>query len=74
MKREDMMWFCLECRLSKEQKSHLEDHVEAKHIEHDGYICEVCHHAFRSRKTLRNHRNKKGHFKTTIIDPLVVYQ
>jgi len=55
MVKVDKKWRCLECgRLAK--KSHLVEHIEAKHIvDHPGCICNVCGQFFKHRVKMRTH-------------------
>lgn len=48
-------WLCMECGY-KSKKSHVMEHVEAKHVEHPGYACPICPKTFQTRGSLRQHR------------------
>ena len=49
------LWICLVCGIVR-KKSHLFDHIEARHVVHPGYTCDHCVKSYRSRATYRKHR------------------
>lgn len=65
MRRTDpKVWECMDCGY-KGKKSHVVEHVEAKHVDHPGYTCQLCPKVFQTRGSLRQHR--KAHKYPTIV-------
>ena len=54
------MWACTECDYSSKSKCNVGHHIEAKHIQHDGYYCFQCDKTLPSKGALRMH-NKRNH-------------
>ena len=50
-------WLCLDCSYVGRKKSHVYEHVEAKHVDHPAYQCEECNRICKSRNSLRAHKN-----------------
>ena len=48
-------WVCLECGYQR-KKSHVIEHIEARHVEHPGYACMECPKVFQTRGSLRQHK------------------
>jgi len=48
-------WFCKACSYQTTSKSHMQEHVEAKHLTHDGYFCQSCNRTYKTKNTFRSH-------------------
>ena len=58
-----IMWACTVCGHATKQRYHLTTHIEAKHIQSDGFPCMHCNKLCPSKNALgthvsRYHRNK----------------
>ena len=51
-------WLCKDCGYVGNRKGHVYEHVEAKHVDHPAYICDLCDSVCKNRSSLRAHRNK----------------
>jgi len=49
-------WICIVCNYLSKKKSHITDHVEAKHIDHPGFVCPLCDKQLRNSIALRRHK------------------
>ena len=49
------LWSCLVCGYATKIKTNMKFHVESKHIQSDGFECQICHLFCQNRKALRNH-------------------
>jgi len=49
------VWQCLECGKEYKLKGDASRHVEAHHIDHPGFSCDVCGKIYKTRDSLRNH-------------------
>ena len=58
MIKEDRMWKCLDCEWQTQYKTRLFEHVEAKHVETDGYMCKPCGKHLPSIKSWNQHKFK----------------
>merc|ERR1712142_99641 len=38
-----VLWQCLECNYTSKKNLNVFEHIESKHIQHGGYLCEMCH-------------------------------
>ena len=56
------MWRCVDCSYSSRNKAHVANHVEAKHIQSQGFNCEYCGKFCPNRNSLHVHisRNHRG--------------
>jgi len=52
------VWQCLTCGWEAKIKTRLYEHVEAKHVETNGYSCPICGKFCSSQKGLKNHKFK----------------
>eukprot|EP00092_Neocalanus_flemingeri_P077240 GFUD01095880.1.p1 GENE.GFUD01095880.1~~GFUD01095880.1.p1 ORF type:complete len:358 (+),score=69.27 GFUD01095880.1:288-1361(+) len=52
------VWKCLACGWEAKIKTRLYEHVEAKHVETNGYSCPICGKYCSSQKALKNHKFK----------------
>ena len=48
-------WQCNECFYSSKFKTNVREHIEAKHVESDGFYCPQCEKICPNKKSLRNH-------------------
>ena len=59
-----VLWQCHDCTFTSKNRHNVFDHVESKHVEHEGYLCQICNKtcptlgAFR-KHTSRNHGPSK---------------
>jgi len=54
------LWQCNECEYSSVMRCNMKAHIEAKHIQHDGYYCALCNKTCPSKSAFRMH-NKRNH-------------
>ena len=52
------MWKCLNCEWQTKFKTRMFEHVEAKHVETDGYLCALCDKYLPSLKSWKQHKFK----------------
>jgi len=48
-------WVCFVCEYTSKYKSHVIEHVEAKHVDHPPYVCGICEKTFKARNGFRQH-------------------
>ena len=48
-------WFCKMCAYQNNNRGHMKEHVEAKHLTHDGYVCNSCQRVYKTNASLRVH-------------------
>jgi len=48
-------WFCQVCPFQSGRKSHMQGHIEAKHLSHDGYLCQTCNKTYKTKNSFRVH-------------------
>ena len=58
MYREDGVWKCSDCDYFSNHKGHTFEHIEAKHVQHSGYQCEICQKIMKTFASLRTHKSK----------------
>ena len=58
MVREEGVWKCLDCSWQTQYKTRLFEHVEAKHVETDGYFCKLCDKHLPSIISWKQHKSK----------------
>ena len=58
------LWRCIECGHSNKRKQAVEKHIEANHIQSDGFNCEHCGKFCPNKNYLQVHisRNHRGQF------------
>ena len=61
MSRVDHVWHCSVCPYKSVKKDHVFYHVEAKHVESDGYECSACGYYSKTLQSYKSHvkRNHK---------------
>lgn len=52
------LWHCNDCSYQSSNKAHVFEHVEAKHIVHSGYICQICEKVLKTSASYRMHFKK----------------
>jgi len=57
------VWQCSECSYSSKVKCNMTQHIEARHIQHAGYYCFLCHKTCPTKNAFRMH-NKRNHEHT----------
>merc|ERR1712098_590928 len=58
MLKDGGIWFCMACSYQTQQKSHVYEHIEAKHVEHPGYECSFCKKVFKRKGDFGRHRSQ----------------
>jgi len=53
------VWQCLDCEYSSKLKHNVFEHVESKHIQHEGYYCYLCNKSCPSQSAFRMHNKRK---------------
>ena len=53
------MWSCTECGYATNYYTALTNHIESKHIETDGFVCEFCQTFCPTRNALKSHKHRK---------------
>lgn len=51
-------WRCLDCTFASRNRHHVIEHIEAKHVDHPGYVCGECGVTLRNRSALRSHKSR----------------
>ena len=61
MLKVEHVWQCSVCSYRSPKKSNVFDHVEAKHVESDGYECSACGYYSKTLQSYKSHvkRNHK---------------
>ena len=59
------VWKCMACGWQTKFKTRLYEHVEAKHVETNGYTCQICQKFCPTQKALKMHRSK---YHRNVID------
>ena len=62
MTKLDSGWHCLACGWETSHKTRLYEHVEAKHVQTNGYSCPICEKVCQSKNALKCHRYKYHRF------------
>lgn len=55
-------WQCQQCSFSSKQRHHVKNHIESKHIESGGFLCQICNAICRTRQALTMHNFRKHKF------------
>jgi len=53
------IWQCIVCEYVSKQKHNVFEHIESKHIQHEGYYCYLCNKRCPSQSALRMHNKRK---------------
>ena len=48
-------WQCIQCKYTTKNKTHMSEHIDAKHIERVGIVCLFCSKICPNVKSLKNH-------------------
>jgi len=59
----DGLYHCTDCNAAMVNKTHLIEHVDAKHVVHPPYSCDSCGKLIQSRSCFRRHRNKHERYE-----------
>jgi len=51
----DGHWACADCDYTSKKNSNVYEHIEAKHVQGPGYMCQECEKVCPTRKSLRHH-------------------
>ena len=51
-------WQCTECGYNSKKISHVQNHVEAKHVRSSGFSCPLCHKQCPTRNALMIHKSR----------------
>ena len=62
MTKLDSGWHYLACGWETSHKTRLYEHVEAKHVQTNGYSCPICEKVCQSKNALKCHRYKYHRF------------
>jgi len=54
-----VLWQCLECDYTSKKNLNVFEHIEAKHIQHEGYYCQLCNTTCPSKSAFRMHKKRK---------------
>ena len=57
-KLDDGSWTCLVCAYSTHHKTNMFQHVEARHVQTEGYHCLLCQKFCPNSKSLKNHKSR----------------
>ena len=49
-------WKCSQCGKQAFSKTDITRHIEAAHLDHPGFACDICEETIRTRNALRQHR------------------
>ena len=58
-----VIWRCADCDHQTKFRTSLFEHVESKHIDSSGYICQYCLKLCRTRNALRSHIHRQHNTK-----------
>ena len=58
MYKDGQTWCCSDCSYQSQKKSHVYEHIEAKHVEHTGYECSFCNKIFKTKGAFGRHRSQ----------------
>jgi len=54
-----VLWQCLECDYSSKKNLNVFEHIESKHIQHEGYFCQLCNTTCPTKSAFRMHKKRK---------------
>jgi len=52
-------WQCNDCFRTSNKKINIMEHIEASHVDSPGYNCDICYKVFKTKHSLRTHKNVK---------------
>lgn len=52
------LWQCTQCNYSSKKSSHVQNHVEAKHVQTEGHYCPICSKFCATRNGLMIHKSR----------------
>jgi len=52
-------WQCTVCEYSSKKKHNMFEHIESKHVQHQGYYCYLCNKSCPSQSSFRMHNKRK---------------
>jgi len=58
MKDEEGRWICPECNLTTRSRTNIKEHIDAKHLPGNSYLCPLCSKACKSTGALRVHKSR----------------
>jgi len=58
------VWQCVDCNYNSKLKHNVFEHIESKHVQHEGYFCYLCNTSCPSQSAFRMH-NKRKHTQPT---------
>ena len=56
MFKEGGVWCCHECPYRSPLKHNMFEHIESKHVQHNGYLCDFCEKICPTQGALRKHK------------------
>ena len=59
VKLDENMWGCASCDFKTKYDSTLRNHIEAKHLDTGGFVCQYCSATCPNRQALRMHLSRK---------------
>ena len=59
MKTDTGDFSCLDCSYITRSKSIMLNHVESRHVEYGGVVCQLCHKLLPTRQALRMHKSRE---------------
>jgi len=54
-----VLWQCLECDYTSKKNLNVFEHIESKHIQHEGYFCQLCNTTCPTKSAFRMHKKRK---------------
>jgi len=54
-----VLWQCLECDYTSKKNLNVFEHIESKHIQHEGYYCQLCNTTCPTKSAFRMHKKRK---------------
>ena len=55
MTKEGRTWYCTDCDYSSNHNGHVYEHIESKHVIHDGYVCQYCQKVLKTKASAGRH-------------------
>jgi len=53
-----VLWQCLECPYTSKNRHNVFDHIESKHVQHEGYLCQLCNKTCPTVSAFRKHKSR----------------